>query len=93
MNRKMVLLVMIAACGKKSGDTGAAATVTKADADAANAALPADMKDKIEFEVRTMDDGMKHHPTKYTFVAPKQWKKGFMPGEVEPNDGDKMARA
>lgn len=90
MNRKLVLLVLIAACGKKGGGGGAAATVTKADADAANAAVPADMKSKIEFEVRTMDDGMKHHPTKYTFVAPKQWKKGFMPGEVEPNDGDNM---
>ena len=76
MNRKMVLLVMIAACGKKGGGGGAAATVTKADADAANAAVPADLKSKIEFEVRTIDDGMKHHPTKYTFAAPKN--------EVEP---------
>jgi len=86
---KLLLLVMMAACGKKGADK-AAASVTKADADAANAAVPAELKSKIEFEVRTLDDGMKHHPTKYTYVAPKQWKKGFMPGSFEPNDGDNM---
>lgn len=89
---KLLVIVMalgLGACGKKGGGA-AAVSLTKADADAANAAVPADMKSKIEFEVRTLDDGMKHHPTKYTFVAPKQWKKGFMPGSVEPNDGDNM---
>ncbi len=91
MNRKMVLLVLFAAaCGKKSGGGAAAVSVTKADADAANAAVPAELKSKVEFEVRKLDDGMKHHPTKYTIVAPKQWKNGFMPGSVEPNDGDNM---
>lgn len=94
MTRTKLLVVLMAvtlgACGKKKGGDSAAASVTKADADAANAAVPADLKSKIEFEVRTLDDGMKHHPTKYTYVAPKQWKKGFMPGSFEPNDGDNM---
>jgi hypothetical protein len=85
---KLLVLVLIAACGKKSG--GTAASLTKADADAANAAVPADLKSKVEFEVRTLDDGMKHHPKKFTFVAPKQWKNGFMPGSVEPKDEDKL---
>lgn len=88
----IVMAVTLGACGKKKGGntSAAAASVTKADADAANALVPADLKTKIEFEVRTLDDGMKHHPTKYTYVAPKQWKKGFMPGSFEPNDGDNM---
>jgi hypothetical protein len=90
MNRKVCLVLFVAAaCGKKGG-SASAPSITKADADAANAAVPADLKTKVEFEVRTMDDGMKHHPTKYTFLAPKQWKKGFMPGEVDPNDGDNL---
>jgi len=93
MTRTKLLVVLMAvalgACGKKKGGD-AAVSVTKADADAANALVPADLKSKIEFEVRTIDDGMKHHPTKYTYVAPKQWKKGFMPGSFEPNDGDNM---
>jgi hypothetical protein len=89
---KLLVLVLMAACSKKSGDGGGAAvaTVGKADADAANAAVPAELKNKVSFEVRTVDDGMKHHPKKFTFVAPAQWKKGFMPGSVEPNDGDNM---
>jgi len=94
MTRTKLLVVLMAvtlgACGKKKGGDAAAPSVTKADADAANALVPADLKSKIEFEVRTLDDGMKHHPTKYTYVAPKQWKKGFMPGSFEPNDGDNM---
>lgn len=89
---KLLAIVMMAtACGKKGGDkSAAAASVTNADADAANALVPANLKAKVEFEVRTLDDGMKHHPTKYTYVAPKQWKKGFMPGSFEPNDGDNL---
>ncbi|MBV8759130.1 MAG: hypothetical protein JO257_17710 [Deltaproteobacteria bacterium] len=92
MNRKLLLVVLIAACGKKGGGDGAAAvSVTKADADAANAVVPADLKGKIEFEVRKLDDNMsKRHKKTYTFVAPKQWKAGFMPGSVEPNAGDNM---
>lgn len=91
MNNKVCLVLLVAAaCGKKGGSSAASVTFTKADADAVNALVPADLKGKIEFEARTLDDGMKHHPTKYTFLAPKQWKKGFMPGSVEPNDGDNM---
>ncbi len=79
----VVLVLMAAACGKKGGGASAP-SIAKADADAANAAVPADLKSKIEFDVRKLDDGMKHHPTKYTFVAPKQWKNGFMPLKKPP---------
>ena len=91
MNKKLVVVVLFAAaCGKKGGGASAPA-ITKADADAANAAVPADLKSKVEFEVRTLEDNMsKRHKDKYTFVAPKQWKAGFMPGSVEPNDGDNL---
>ncbi len=91
MNKKICLVLLVAAaCGKKGGGGAAAVSLTKADADAATALVPAELKAKIEFEVKTMDDGMKHHPTKYTFIAPKQWKKGFMPGSVKPDDADNM---
>jgi hypothetical protein len=86
----VMLTVALGACGKKKAGDAPAASVTKADADAANALVPAELKSKIEFEVRTLDNGMKHHAEKYTYVAPKQWKKGFMPGSFEPNDGDNM---
>lgn len=94
MNRNLLLLVTIAACGKgKSGGGAAAPSITKADADAANAAVPAELKSKVEFEVRTFDDGSKHHPEKYTVVAPKQWKKGFMMGTLEPDKADDLGFA
>ena len=97
MSRTKLVVVMmtvaLGACGKKGKDAAPAPSITKADADAANALVPADLKSKVEFEVRTLDDGMKHHPEKYTFVAPKQWKNGFMPGSVELNDGDNLGFA
>jgi hypothetical protein len=87
MNKRYLLaVIVVAACSKKSGSS--ADSVTKADADAVNAMIPADMKGKIEFEVATVDDGMGRHPAKFTVVAPKGWKKGFMPGSLEPADSD-----
>lgn len=88
---KHMLLVglLVAGCGKKDGAAGGGGDgPTKADADAVNALIPADVKGKVEFEVATIDDGMGRHPTKYTVVAPKGWKKGFMPGSLEPADSD-----
>jgi len=96
MNRKawiaLVFVPLAAACGKKkSGDAAASApSITKADADAANAAVPADLKSKVVFEVRTVEDKVGRHTHKYTFVAPKSWKAGFMPGSVKPDDADNL---
>ena len=81
----IVVLVCATACGKKGAD---APPVTKADADAVNAAVPADFKGKIEFEVGAIKDDFGHHTTTYSLILPKGWKKGFMPGSLEPADGD-----
>jgi len=90
MTKKTLLVLLVAAaCGKKGGGASAPA-VTKADADAANAAVPADLKTKVVFDVQTIEDKMGHHTTKYTLVAPKSWKKGFMPGSLKPEDADNM---
>lgn len=90
MNRKVCLVLFVAAaCGKKGG-SASAPSITKADADAANAAVPADLKAKVVFDVQTIEDKLGRHTTKYTVVAPKSWKKGFMPGELEPNDTDNL---
>jgi hypothetical protein len=84
-----IVVLVAAACGKKGGGASAP-SITKADADAANAAVPADLKSKVEFEVRTIEDKMGHHSTKYTLVAPKSWKAGFMPGSLKPEDADNL---
>jgi hypothetical protein len=91
MNRTVCLvLVVAAACGKKGSGDAPKVSVTKADADAANAAVPADLKTKVVFDVQTIEDKLGHHTTKYTLVAPKSWKKGFMPGELKPDDADDL---
>jgi len=90
-------LACAGSCSKKTGDasggnassaTPAAPAATKADADAINALVPAELKDKIAFEVGTIDDGMGRHQTTYALVVPKGWKRGFMPGSLEPADAD-----
>ncbi len=81
MTRNTALLVSIlalVACGNK-GSSG-----TAADASAANAAIPAAWKGKIEFVTQTLgkDEGV-------SVPAPKGWKPGFLDGTVEPPDGNK----
>jgi hypothetical protein len=89
MNRTALIGLLgagsLGACGKKKSDAAASApSITKADADAVNAAVPADLKAKVVFDVQTIEDKLGRHTTKYTLVAPTGWKKGFMPGELEP---------
>lgn len=93
-------LLFVAACGKdKSGDKAAgggdkgggksaAASVTAEHVAAVNAAIPADMKDKLEFELGTVEDEKGRDKDTYKLAVPKGWKKGFMPGELEPADSD-----
>ena len=79
-------LILAAACGKPAG--APAPSVTQADADAINALVPAALKTQVQFEVGTILDDFGHHKTTYTLVLPKGWKKGFMPGSLEPADSD-----
>src|SRR5262249_12628012 len=46
------------------------------------------LKGKVVFEVAKISDDFGKHSTTYTVVAPKGWKKGFMPGSLEPADAD-----
>jgi hypothetical protein len=87
--KKLVLLVMIAACGKGGGDKGAAKEAPRtADAKAANDAVPAAWKGKVTFEVRTLGGGKDKGDSKISVPVPKGWKNGFMDGSVEPPDGN-----
>lgn len=90
MNKQLILIALVAACSKKSGDPAAssAASVTQADADAVNALVPAELKDKVQFEVTKIEDDFGKRKSTYTLAAPKGWKKGFMPGSLEPADAD-----
>lgn len=84
----VLLAVAAAACGKgkdKAGGAGGGAAVTAADVAKVNAAVPAAWKGKLEFAPTTIDAD---HTT-FSVAAPKGWKKGFMPGELEPADATK----
>lgn len=87
MTKNLIIMLFVVACGKKGGDAPSV-SVTQADVDAVNALVPADLKDKVTFEVGKVVDEMGRHKTTYTLVAPKGWKKGFMPGSLEPADAD-----
>jgi hypothetical protein len=84
---KLVLVVGLAACADKQAPPKV--SITDADLAAVNAAVPADMKGKIEFEIGVVTEEKGRNPTKYKMVRPKGWKPGFMPGSLEPADGDK----
>jgi len=77
-------LALTVACGKKGDSSAPAVSITQADVDAVNALVPAELKDKVQFEVGKIVDDFGKHPKTYTLVAPKGWKKGFMPGSLEP---------
>ncbi len=74
----LVGLFALAACGGGKGGAGAAKT---ADPAAANAAVPAEWKGKLEFVVeRDAKRGV-------SFVTPKGWVEGVIPGERKPPEG------
>lgn len=81
-------LLALGACGKK-GDAPKV-DIDPAHVSAVNAAIPADLKGKIEFEVASVEDGMKKKST-MKLAAPKGWKQdGPIPGTLRPADGDMM---
>jgi hypothetical protein len=88
----IVTLVLAAACGKGDGKGGAGkggtgGEVTAEHVAAVNAALPADLKSKVEFEAGKIIENEKRNRA-YKAAVPKGWKKGFMPGSLQPADSD-----
>lgn len=80
----VALLLPLAAClaACKGESDSAPKTDAKPDlapqAKAATEAIPAELKGKIEFEVKELDEG------NILAVVPVGWKPGFMPGSFEP---------
>lgn len=89
-------LAAAAACGKSDskeggagGKGGAAGGDLPADHVAAvNAAIPADLKGKVEFEAGRIVENEKRNRA-FKLAVPKGWKPGrFIPGMLEPPDPD-----
>jgi len=83
-----------AACGKgdgkeaAKGGVGAGGDVPADFVASVNAALPADLKDKIQFEAGHVIENEKHQRG-FKAAVPKGWKAGrFIPGTLEPPDAD-----
>lgn len=86
-------VMAVAACGKSdSKDGGGAAAATDLPADhvaAVNALIPADAKDKLEFEAASVDEGTKNSPRVWKVARPKDWKESnVIPGSFSPADSD-----
>ena len=86
MKHLIAVVAALAAC--KSSKDAPKVDIDDAHIAAVNAALPADLKDKIAFEKKDVEAGMGKKKETYTVAAPKGWKAGFMPGSLEPADAD-----
>jgi hypothetical protein len=73
----LMIAIAVAACGKGGGGGGGGGGGA-ADPSAANAAVPAELKGKLEF-VAARDE--RHG---LAFVTPKGWQEGVVPGMVKP---------
>ncbi len=98
-----LVLMLVAACGKKDSDKAAAPKpVVTIDAAAANALVPAALKDKVVFEKRTIKIKRGGDDVSYTLAAPKTWTQqgemfaslrgdgaagGFSKLDINPNCG------
>jgi hypothetical protein len=79
-------LCLLGACGKKGGDAPKV-EIDPGHVAAVNAAIPADLKGKLEFELATVE-GMKKGES-FKLAAPKGWKAGGpIPGTLKPADSD-----
>jgi hypothetical protein len=78
----IALAVAVLGCGGKKSDGGGGGGGKAKDADpaAANAAVPAELKGKLEF------DTAKDAKDNVAWVKPKGWKEGAIPGMVKPPD-------
>jgi hypothetical protein len=93
----IALALATAGCGKgdskdgAGGATGAGGASGGVPADhvaAVNAALPAELKGKLEFEAGRIVENEKRGRV-FKAATPKGWKTGrFMPGEIEPPDAE-----
>lgn len=85
MTKLAVVALVVAGCADKQAAPEVA--ITGADVAAVNAAIPSELKGKIEFEIGTVEIGLgKRSKKKLRLVMPKGWKPGFMAGELEPAD-------
>ncbi|HEY5924490.1 MAG TPA: hypothetical protein VIV11_22585 [Kofleriaceae bacterium] len=70
--KKLMLLVVAAACSKSGS---APAPAAKLDVSGVNALVPAELKDKLAFEQRDIiEERGKRSKTTYTLAAPKGWE-------------------
>ncbi len=80
----IALAVAVLGCGGKKSDGGGGGggggKAKDADPAAANAAVPAELKGKLEF------DTAKDAKDNVAWVKPKGWKEGAIPGMVKPPD-------
>jgi hypothetical protein len=87
------LVLATAACGKGDSKGGGAKGGGDLPADhvaAVNAALPADLKGKLEFEAGRVVENEKRNRA-FKAAIPKGWKKDdIMPGMLVPADADKF---
>lgn len=94
----LVTLGLAAACGKGDSKEGAAGAKSGAGAVSAeqvaaiNAALPAELKGKLEFEAGRIVENEKRGRA-YKAAVPKGWVKGFMEGELKPADADNFGQS
>lgn len=74
----LAVALVAAGCGKKAA--GRAGPVPDADPAPANALVPPELKAKVEFEM--VRDDIRN----ISWVTPKGWKEGVIPGLVKPPD-------
>lgn len=89
MNKLALVLLLVACKDKQAAPT---VDITDADLAAVKAAIPPDLKDKIDFEIGTVEMGMSKRSKKLKLVMPKGWKTGFMPGSLEPADSSALGK-
>ena len=85
--KRLALLVIIAACGKKDDAPPAAPPAPPIDVAAINKQIPDAWKAKLEMTAQTVGEKKEI----YEVAAPKDWKKGFVPGSLEPDGPNKDA--
>ncbi|MBA3393285.1 MAG: hypothetical protein H0T89_11605 [Deltaproteobacteria bacterium] len=94
MTRTTLVLALAGAlgCGGSKHDAPKV-DVTAEHVAAVNAAMPADLKGKLEFELGKITNSMGKDDRNFKLARPKGWKAGFMPGEIEPADADNFGSA
>ena len=82
----LILSLLAASAACKNKQAAPSVDIDDAHVAAVNAAVPADLKDKITFAVGDVK-GMGKNDN-FKAAVPKGWKAGFMPGSLEPADAD-----